>query len=79
MEQMRNTMQSMTQLMEQHQMMNQVQLSEVAGVMQRMSTNLQQVSSGMQSGINDQTMAKLQDQTKDMDRTLDKIKDQLHK
>jgi len=80
MDQMQNTMQSMTKLMEQHRMMTQSQLSEVAGVMQKLSDNMQQATQDINKGKYDEKdMAMLQDKTKEMDRTLDQIKDQLHK
>ena len=80
MDQMQNTMSSMTQLMEQHRMMNQTQLSEVAGVMQHLSQNMQKMSQDMDKGdYDDKTLSMLRDQTKDMDQTLDRIRDQLHK
>ena len=80
MDQMHNTMQSMSQLMEKHRMLTQTQLSEVAGVMQKLSTNMQQATKELNKGkYNEKDIAMLQDRTKDLDRTLDKIKDQIHK
>lgn len=80
MDQMHETMQTMTQLMENHRMMNQMQLGEVAGVMQKLSTNMQKMSQDMSKGdYDDKAVTALQDQTRDMDKTLDRIKDQIHK
>lgn len=80
MDQMHNTMQSMSQLMEQHRMLTQAQLSEVANVMQKLSNNMQQATQDINKGKYDEKdMAMLQDRTKELDRTLDRIKDQIHK
>jgi len=80
MDQMHNTMQSMSKIMEQHRMLTQNQLSEVATVMQKLSDNMQQATKDINQGkVNEKDLAMLQDKTKELDKTLDRIKDQIHK
>lgn len=79
MEQMRQNMTKMSQLMENHKMMNQMQLSEAAKMMDHMSTSMHEMSKNMNAGIfDDKTVSMMKERNKEMQEMMETLQKQMN-